>query len=159
MQMITIEVSAATNRAGLKYLRTGFFMRRPEKMAELIRDEIIQIVGYELEDPRVAGVTVTDVRMSENLRDARIFVTVAGKDEEALAALAALRRAAPYVRRQLGLALDLRHAPEIHFVRDTVEERALRLDQIFSELGQNSASQAAEANPDNEIQPEERGMA
>lgn len=132
-------------------------MRRPEKMAELIRDEIIQIVGYELEDPRVAGVTVTDVRMSENLRDARIFVTVAGKDEEALAALSALRRAAPYVRRQLGLALDLRHAPEIHFVRDTVEERALRVDQLLSSITQKTAAQPAETN--SEIQQEERGQA
>jgi ribosome-binding factor A len=133
------------------------FMRRPEKMAELIRDEIIQIVGYELEDPRVAGVTVTDVRMSENLRDARIFVTVAGKDEEALAALLALRRAAPYVRRQLGLALDLRHAPEIHFVRDTVEERALRVDQLLSSITHETTAEPADTN--SEIQQEERGQA
>ena len=53
-------------------------MRRPERVADILREEISQIVGYELEDPRLTMVTVTDVRLSDNLRDARVFVTVAG---------------------------------------------------------------------------------
>ena len=110
-------------------------MRRPEKVADLLREEITQIVGYELEDPRLEAVTVTDVRVSENLRDARVFVTVAGGEEEARTALAALRHAAPYVRKQLGLALDLHFAPELHFVRDRVEERGARVDQLLEEIG------------------------
>jgi ribosome-binding factor A len=109
-------------------------MRRPEKVAEQVREEIAQIVGYELDDPRVAMVTVTDVRMSENLREARIFVTVAGTDDEALTALKALRKAAPYVRRQLAFNLSLRHAPDIHFIRDTVEEKAARVDELLREI-------------------------
>lgn len=113
-------------------------MRRPEKVAELVREEITQIVGYELDDPRVAMVTVTDVRMSENLRDARVFVTVMGTEEEATAALKALRHAAPYVRRQLGLELNLRYTPEIHFVRDTVEEKAARVEELLTEIAQDS---------------------
>jgi ribosome-binding factor A len=106
-------------------------MRRPEKVAEHVREEIAQIVGYELDDPRVAIVTVTDVRMSDNLREARVFVTVSGTEEEATVALKALRKAAPYVRRQLAINLNLRHAPEIHFIRDTVEEKAARVDDIL----------------------------
>jgi ribosome-binding factor A len=109
-------------------------MRRPEKVAEQVREEIAQIVGYELDDPRVAMVTVTDVRMSENLREARIFVTVSGTEEEALTALKALRKAAPYVRRQLAFNLSLRHAPDIHFIRDTVEEKAARVDELLREI-------------------------
>ena len=101
-------------------------MRRPEKVAELVREEIAQIVGYELEDPRVAGVTVTDVRMSDNLRDARVYVTVAGTDAEAAAALRALE-------------LNLKRAPEIHFVRDTVEEKATRVDALLHELEREHA--------------------
>ncbi len=115
-------------------------MRRPEKVAELVREEIAQIVGYELDDPRVSLVTVTDVRMSENLRDARVFVTVLGTEAEITAALAALKRAAPYVRRQLGLALSLRYTPEIHFVRDTVEEQAARVDELLTEIHQERES-------------------
>ena len=55
-------------------------MRRPERVADLLRDEISQIVGYELQDPRITAVTVTDVRVSENLRAARVYVTVAGNE-------------------------------------------------------------------------------
>ncbi len=106
-------------------------MRRPEKVAELVREEIAQIVGYELEDPRLVVVTVTDVRMSENLREARVFVMVSGTDKEAAAALRALEHAAPYVRRQVALELNLKRAPEIHFIRDTIEEKAARVDDLL----------------------------
>jgi ribosome-binding factor A len=118
-------------------------MRRPEKVAELVREEIAQIVGYELEDPRLTMVTVTEVRMSENLREARVFVTVAGTDAEAATALRALEHAAPYVRRQVALELNLRRAPEIHFVRDTVEEKATRVDALLTELERTHTPEAA----------------
>jgi ribosome-binding factor A len=110
-------------------------MRRPEQLAELIREEVSQIVGYELDDPRVETVVVTDVRVSENLRDASVYVTAAGTDAEKAAALKALRHAAPYVRRQLSILLNLKYTPELHFVRDTVEESAARVDALLSEIG------------------------
>lgn len=109
-------------------------MRRPEKVAELLREEIAQIVGYELEDPRLETVTVTDVRVSDNLRDARVYVMVEGDEAKHKEALAALRHAATYVRKQLILALELRNAPELHFVRDTVEERGARVDLLLEEV-------------------------
>ena len=109
-------------------------MRRPERVAELLQEEIAQIVGYELEDPRVAGVTVTEVRVSENLRDARVFVMVVGNEVEHKVALEALRHAAPYVRKQVGLSLGLRHTPDLHFVRDTIEEKGARVDQLLEEI-------------------------
>jgi ribosome-binding factor A len=109
-------------------------MRRPEQLAEVIREEVSQIVGYEMADPRVEGVTVTDVRVSENLRDASVYVTAAGTEEEKVAAMRALQSAAPYVRRQLGILLNLRYTPELHFVRDTVEEAAARVEELLSEI-------------------------
>lgn len=109
-------------------------MRRPERVAELLQEEIAQIVGYELEDPRLVGVTVTEVRVSENLRDARVYVMIAGSESEHRAALEALRHASTYVRKQLGLSLGLRHTPELHFVRDTVEERGARVDQLLEQI-------------------------
>ncbi len=127
-------------------------MRRPERVADMLREEITQIVGYELEDPRVQSVTVTDVRVSENLRDASVYVLVEGGEEEILAALTALRHAAPYVRKQVGFALNLRHTPEIHFVRDTVEERGARVDRLLEQLGQEQSRQNEERTND------ERGM-
>lgn len=100
----------------------------------MLREEVSQIVGYELDDPRVETVTVTEVRVSENMRDAKVFVLVEGSEEEINAALSALRHAAPYVRKQVAFALDLRHAPALHFARDTVEERANRIDSLLSEI-------------------------
>jgi ribosome-binding factor A len=82
----------------------------------------------------VAGVTVTEVRVSDNLRDARVFVMVSGDEAEHKAALEALRRASTYVRKQLGLSLSLRHTPQLHFVRDTVEEKGARVDQLLEEI-------------------------
>ena len=111
-------------------------MRRPERVADILRDEISQIVGYELEDPRLTTVTVTDVRLSENRRDAQVFVIVAGNEEEHQLALAALRKAAPYVRKQLSLSLNLPRTPEIHFVRDTVEEHGARVDRLLQQLAE-----------------------
>jgi ribosome-binding factor A len=109
-------------------------MRRPERVADIIREEISQIVGYELEDPRLTMVTVTDVRLSENRRDAHVFVTVAGNEEEYRLALKALHHAAPYVRKQLSLSLNLPRTPEIHFIRDTVEEKGARVDKLLQEI-------------------------
>lgn len=126
-------------------------MRRPERVADMLREEIAQIVGYELEDPRLTMVTVTDVRLSDNLRDARVYVTVAGDEAEHQSAMAALRHAAPYVRKQVGFALSLRHTPEIHFVRDTVEEQGQRVDRLLEELKQDGVEQAeSQESPDEE---------
>lgn len=117
------------------------FMRRPERIADMLREEIMQIVGYELEDPRVEAVTVTDVRLSENLRDASVYVLVQGSEEEIIGALVALRHAAPYVRKQVGFSLNLRHTPEIHFIRDTVEERGTRIDRLLEDLEREVVNQ------------------
>jgi len=110
------------------------FMRRTERVADTIREEIAQIVGYELEDPRLTMVTVTDVRLSGDKRDAKVYVTIAGNEDEHKSALAALKHAAPYVRKQLGLSLNLPRTPELHFVRDRVEEEGERVDQLLMQI-------------------------
>src|SRR5437667_12645443 len=102
-------------------------MHRPERIAETLREEIAQIVGYELEDPQLATITVTEVRVADDLRDASVYVTLEGDDREHVLALRALRPAAPYVRRQLGFALYLRHTPALQLARHTVEEQAERI--------------------------------
>ena len=109
-------------------------MRRPERLAETLRAEVTEIVGYEMDDPRLLGVTVTDVRVSENLREAKVYVVVEGEENEIKEALKALQNAAMFVRQQVALNLDLRHAPLINFVRDTVEENATRVEQLLEEI-------------------------
>ncbi len=112
--------------------------RRTARVAEALREELGEIIGFELEDPRLTSVTVTDVRVADDLRDASVYVTVAGDEEEHDKALRALQHAAPYVRKQLGFALNLRHTPALHFVRDTVEEQAARVDALLGEIEKGS---------------------
>ena len=121
-------------------------MRRKERTADTLKEEIAQIVGYELEDPRLTMVTVTDVRLSADKRAARVYVTVAGDEQEHQAALAALKHAAPYVRKQLGFSLNLPRIPEIHFVRDRIEEEGERVDQLLQEIERDWERKEAEAS-------------
>ncbi len=109
-------------------------MRRPERFAESLREEIGEIVGYELSDPRLLTVTVTEVSVSEDLRDAKVYVTVDGSESEVRSALEALKKAAYFVRQQVAMNLDLRHAPQLYFIRDTVTERAARIEELLENV-------------------------
>jgi ribosome-binding factor A len=112
-------------------------MRRPERFAESLREEILEIVGYELNDPRIQSVTVNEVTVSEDLRNAKVFVLVEGDEKEIKEAMKALQNAEKFVRQQVAINLNLRYAPQIHFARDVVEEKAERIEQILEELKEN----------------------
>ena len=109
-------------------------MRRPERLAETLREEIAEVVGFELDDPRVEMVTVTEVNVAPDLRDAKVYVLVDGSEEEIKGALKALHHAAPFVRQQVAMNLSMRFAPHLHFVRDTAEENASRVGSILTDL-------------------------
>jgi ribosome-binding factor A len=109
-------------------------MRRPERLAETLREENAEVVGFELDDPRVEMVTVTDVNVTDDLRDAKVYVLIDGTEEEIEKALRALQNAATFVRQQVAMNLSMRFAPHLHFVRDTAEENASRVSSILSDL-------------------------
>jgi ribosome-binding factor A len=109
-------------------------MRRPERLAETLREEIAEVVGFELDDPRVEMVTVTDVNVTDDLRDAKVYVLIDGTEEEIEKALRALQNAATFVRQQVAMNLSMRFAAHLHFVRDTAEENASRVSSILSDL-------------------------
>ena len=109
-------------------------MRRPERLAEALKEEIAEVVGFEMDDPRLGTVTVTDVSVASDLRDAKVYVLVEGNEAEVDEALKALRNAATFVRQQVAMNLSLRHAPLLHFVRDTAEENAARIGEILQDL-------------------------
>lgn len=109
-------------------------MRRPERLGEALKVEIAEVVGFELDDPRLTSVTVTDVTVSDDLRDAKVYVLINGSENEIETALKTLRHASTFVRQQTAMNLDLRHAPHLHFVRDTAEENASRVGEILVDL-------------------------
>ena len=99
-------------------------MRRPERLAEALKIEIAEVVGFELDDPRLETVTVTDVEVSPDLRDAKAYVYIRGDQAEIDAALRSLRNAATYVRQQVALNLDMRYAP--HFISFATMQKRMR---------------------------------
>lgn len=109
-------------------------MRRPERLGEALKVDISEVVGFELDDPRLVMVTVTDVEVASDLRDAKVYVLIRGSEDEIEKALKTLRNASTFVRQQVAMNLDLRHAPHIHFVRDTAEENASRVSEILDDL-------------------------
>jgi ribosome-binding factor A len=109
-------------------------MRRPERLAETLREEIAEVVGFELDDPRVEMVTVTEVKVTDDLRDAKVYVLIEGTEDEVNGALKALHNASTFVRQQVAMNLSMRFAPHLHFVRDTAEENASRVSSILTDL-------------------------
>src|SRR5207244_10426767 len=105
---------------------------RHERVAEEIRHEVSAMLAGELKDPRLAGlVTVTEVRVSPDLKQARIYVSVMGTQAEQTSTLQGLAAAAGYVRHELTERLQMRRAPEVHFVLDHTEESGQRIEELL----------------------------
>ena len=107
--------------------------RRPERLAEQIKEEVSLIIAGEVEDPRIGFITVTEAKLSADLRYAKIFVSVLGTEDEIAGSLAALNHAAGFIRHQLGAALRIRRTPELHFVYDDTIRTAARIEELLSE--------------------------
>jgi ribosome-binding factor A len=104
---------------------------RTLRVSEAVREELAEIVGFELEDPRLAGVDVTEARVSPDSRHATVKVSVRGTEREMNQALAALEHAGEFLRRQLALRLQLRRVPELHFERDKNPNVEGRIDILL----------------------------
>ncbi len=114
---------------------------RHERIAEEIRHEVSAMIAGELKDPRIAGLaTVTEVRVSPDLKLARIFVSVLGSEEEHASTLKGLAAAAGYVRRELGVRLQMRRSPEVLFILDRSEEFIQRIDALLRETKKQQES-------------------
>jgi ribosome-binding factor A len=102
--------------------------RRTERINDLLREEISDLLLRELKDPRIGGlVTITEVDVSPDLRHAKVYVSVLGTDEERTGTLKALGAAAHFLQRQLRHRLTIRRTPELHFLRDDSLERGARV--------------------------------
>lgn len=106
---------------------------RVDRIAEQIREEVSQIVGYELRDERVGFATVTDVRLTPDLGTARVYVSILGEPEAQRTSLAALNRAGAFVRRQLAPRLRTKRVPTIVFSLDDLLERGNRIENLLKE--------------------------
>ena len=105
--------------------------RRVLRVSEAIREELAEIVGFELEDPRLVEVDVSEVHVSPDSRHATVKVVARGDERAQNQALAALEHASGYLRRELASRLQLRHVPELHFDREKNPDADSRIEFLL----------------------------
>ncbi len=109
--------------------------RRPDRVAEAIREEVAGFLADGVKDPRVRGlVTVTGVDLTRDLRHAKIFVSIMGSDAERTETLEGLSAVAAHLRGRVGRALRLRVAPDISFRSDPSVAHAARIETLLEEV-------------------------
>jgi len=108
--------------------------RRTARVADLIKQEVSQIIQLEMKDPRIGFVTVTTVEVSVDLRHARVFFSVLGSHDNKDSSLAGLESAKGYIRTQLGRRIKLRHIPELLFRYDDSFDYAQRISNAMRDI-------------------------
>ena len=107
--------------------------RRPERVAEMVLRELSSMLVRDLKDPRLRGITLTGVKMTDDLRHGRVFFSHFEGRPRAADAIAGFKSAGGFIRRQVGRSLGLRYAPELEFEFDPGPERAARIDTLLRE--------------------------
>ncbi len=103
-------------------------------MQDAFREEISEIILQEIKDPGIGFITILGVKMTEDLKYAKVLYSVYGSDEERDKTVEALRRAKGYIKHVLGTRIKLKYMPEITFVLDTGEEKAARIDELLRKV-------------------------
>jgi ribosome-binding factor A len=127
---------------------------RPDRVADQLRAELADLLRREVHDPGIGFVTLTRVQVTPDLQFARVFYTALGNDATKKNSSRALQRAAGFLRRQIGSRLRLRRVPELTFVYDESIAGQDRIEQILSELHEQSQSGADESKSDADSQIE-----
>tara|TARA_B100000686_G_scaffold331039_1_gene394057 strand:+ start:1594 stop:1947 length:354 start_codon:yes stop_codon:yes gene_type:complete len=113
--------------------------KRSQRLQELFLKEISLLLQKGLKDPRIGFVTVTRIKLTDNLKHAKIYFSVFGNESEIKSSLDGLKSARGFIRGHLGKSLYLKHVPELEFLKDEnpdhVDKISKLLDQIHSDGG------------------------
>lgn len=120
---------------------------RQERVAALLFEELSILIGGELDDPKLTLTNVTDVTISRDLRNAKVYVTNDDDDVTSDEVLSRLRRATPFLRGEIATRLSLRGVPELLFYYDSSPQRAARIDAILREISEERASTPDDTQP------------
>ncbi len=107
---------------------------RKDKVAQRIKEEISTILHDEIKDPRIGFTTITGVKLTDDLRFARVFYSVLGEEAKKKDAREGLESACKYIKRLLADRLDLRYMPEVVFQFDETIEYGMKIDKIFQKI-------------------------
>jgi ribosome-binding factor A len=123
---------------------------RPDRIGDQIRSELALLIAREVHDPGVGFLTLTRVKVTPDLQLARVFYTSLGDDKAQRETARALRRAAPFLRRQLGQRIRLRRVPELEFFYDESIAQNDRIEQILQELKAERHETIRDGDPDDQ---------
>ncbi len=107
---------------------------RIEKLQELIKQEVGKMLLTDIKDPRIGFVTVTDVEMTGDLREAKIFVSIMGNEEQIKSSWEGLQSALGFVRREIGKRIKIRFTPEISFALDKSLDYGEHIQKLLNQL-------------------------
>lgn len=106
--------------------------KRAERVSDQMKQEIADILMRKIKDPRIGFVTVTDVEVADDLRNAKVFVSVYGSEKAAT--LKGLESASPYIRSELGRRMRMKFIPELLFRYDDSVERGAHINELLHEI-------------------------
>ncbi|MDD5383100.1 MAG: 30S ribosome-binding factor RbfA [Candidatus Margulisbacteria bacterium] len=109
-------------------------MTRPDRVAELIKEEVSRIIHEDVSDPRIGFISITQVDISADLENAKIMVSILGSEDKKQECMDGLYSATSFIRGKLGGLLGLRVVPEIRFIRDDSLEKGSRVLGIINQL-------------------------
>src|SRR6185437_15861930 len=115
---------------------------RARKLADRISQIVAEMLERRIKDPRLGFVTVTEARLTNDLREATVFYTVYGTDAERADSAAALDSATGIIRSEVGRQLGLRHTPSLEFVADVLPENAQRIEELVTRARQSDSELA-----------------
>lgn len=110
---------------------------RANRVAEEIKKVVGDLITRKIKDPRIGFVTITDVEVTGDLQQAKIYLTVLGDEKVEAETLAGLEKAKGFVRSEVGRHIRLRKTPEIIFEIDTTIETGNRIERLIHELNQS----------------------
>jgi ribosome-binding factor A len=105
---------------------------RTRRLSERIAKIVAELLERRIKDPRLGFVTVTEVRLTQDWREAKVFYTVFGTPEELQDTAIALRSATGIIRSEVGRIIGLRHTPSIEFIADALPDSARRIDDLVA---------------------------
>jgi len=108
--------------------------KRADRIADLIQVEISDILLRQIRDPRIKSITITDVKLTDDLRSAKVFFVEMGKNECEPQTKTGLEKAKGFLRRELGKRLQLRYVPEINFIIDSSFAYGDHIEELLAEI-------------------------
>ena len=113
------------------------------RVADQIQRDLSEIIAFELKDPRVSMVTLTEVQLTPDYAHAKVFFTTLADEPAAIrSTVEGLAKAAGFLRMQLGRRLTIHTLPELHFVHDTSTVRGIELSRLIAEANAQRADDA-----------------